>query len=93
LLIVCNIKSQAKRLEDFTDRRALNSGRQTNAPMSIEDKGRLQDLEIKKLNQKIVFIQKILIVGRIFSLSTAIKRKKKASLLTMAHDIELQKRN
>jgi hypothetical protein len=53
-----SIKKQAKRLEGFTDQRAHNSGRQANAPMSIEDKVRLQDLEIKKLNQKIEFLKK-----------------------------------
>lgn len=53
-----NIKKQAKRLEGFTDQRVLNSGRPANAPTSIEEKVRLQDLEIKKLNQKIEFLKK-----------------------------------
>jgi hypothetical protein len=72
-----NIKKQAKRLEGFTDQRVLNSGRPANAPTSIEEKVRLQDLEIKKLNQKIEFIKKNLVGGRVFSLSTETKRRKK----------------
>lgn len=72
-----NMKRQAIRSEGFTSQRALNSWRPANVARSIEDKVRLQELEIKKLNQKLEFLKKHLVRGRIFSISTASKRRKK----------------
>lgn len=52
------IKKQASRIEGFNDNRANNPGRLRKKPKSLEDRVSAQDLEIKKLYQKIEFLKK-----------------------------------
>jgi hypothetical protein len=52
------IKKQASRIEGFNDNRANNPGRLRKNPKSLEDRVSAQDLEIRKLYQKIEFLKK-----------------------------------
>ncbi len=55
-----NIKRQATRINGFEDQRGNNSRPRTKEAISIEEKLKAQELEIKKLNQKLEFLKKTL---------------------------------
>ena len=53
-----NIKRQAIRANGFEDQRVNNARPRTKEPISIEEKLKAQELEIKILNQKLEFLKK-----------------------------------
>ncbi|MDC7237533.1 MAG: hypothetical protein PQJ49_03955 [Sphaerochaetaceae bacterium] len=73
-----NIKRQATRVNGFEDTRANNKGRpRTKDPISVEEKLKAQELEIKILNQKLEFLKKNIAIEEKYSLSRQQRRKKK----------------
>lgn len=53
-----NIKRQATRANGFEDQRVNNSRPRTKEVISVEEKLKAQEIEIKKLNQKLEFLKK-----------------------------------
>ena len=53
-----NVKRQATRVNGFEDQRVNNSRPRTKEAISVEEKLKAQELEIKKLNQKLEFLKK-----------------------------------
>ncbi len=72
-----NIKRQAIRANGFEDQRVNNTRTRTKEPISIEEKLKAQELEIKILNQKLEFLKKNIAIEEKYSLSQQQKRKKK----------------
>ncbi len=72
-----NIKRQAIRANGFEDQRVNNTRPRTKEPISIEEKLKAQELEIKILNQKLEFLKKNIAIEEKYSLSQQQKRKKK----------------
>jgi hypothetical protein len=72
-----NIKRQATRANGFEDQRVNNSRPRTKEAISIEEKLKAQELEIKKLNQKLEFLKKNIAIEEKYSLSRQQRRKKK----------------
>jgi hypothetical protein len=73
-----NVKRQATRANGFEDTRVNNKGRpRIKEPISVEEKLKAQELEIKKLNQKLEFLKKNIMIEEKYSLSRQQRRKKK----------------
>ena len=52
------IKKEALRIEGFTDKRSNNLGRQGKIAVTVEERLAAQELQIRKLNQKVEFLKK-----------------------------------
>lgn len=71
------IKKQASRIEGFKDNRANNLGRLRKKPKSLEDRVSAQDLEIRKLYQKVEFLKKHLFRGTIIAITAEPQKRRK----------------